>query len=360
MEMTEAIEVEVSMRLWQESTATSPNYPSQRKIANQQLAVCNCSGVLAVANGPVVDLYQLTHLQAQPTQSKLSSNNDTSHNGDNSNPEGMKYHMPFLTHISLMQFQSLSVNNQRLHHVSDEDAVIIATSVCFVESGFLLVGGRSSVPQNEGSSWLFGFRIYISVSTRLEPGSRGMMMGRESHPVVHFSFCDEIPSFPGGISEMKWVLPNGKLQYQYRESAYQYRSGVDGVVLMILAKSSCFAVFTWNERFSDRQLNISSVRPDNDENETGENNYELVSMVVAVGSQYQYMIGLDTIGNLFILDCPWLSCGEKEIFSPEESELLEKVQRGKRVRQTGAYRSGLAVNGNPLHEPRLLRRLAGD
>lgn len=305
-------------------------------VTPQRMALCEASGVIATANGPVVDLYLLDN-KSTPAAASTSSSDENSH--DDTPAHGARdsaMRLPFLMQIALDEFKDIrGYAVQRSASFVDEPSVMTVNSVCFVAPGVLLVGA-AQLQDNEDeaadatvSTWLFGFRIYISapVHQRASDAFVKNARNRAHDPaMVQFSFLERIPiSAPKGIARM--------------EICRHCTTSQAGAVLLIMNESSSFGIFQWRDRLSDRQVCVAEIPG-------------CVSALTAaaVSSDGQWCALSDAIGHLYLLNFEafeWYGRAA-ELRSRDDNPFAAR-----RLRNGSCWRSGIAMRDNPLDAVRL-------
>ena len=300
----------------------------------QRIAICEETGVLAIANGTLVDLYHLGNLS-------LSEGTTTTFVDaliSDSKKQKQQLHLPFLTQIQLNDFtqeqQNSSINIQKAY----------ATSLLFVEKGVLFVGAPAvSIETNDSSnkketetvssSWLFGFRLYLSAGTH-SPSP--------SSVVLHLAFLEQMAT-PGQASEGIF----------YMEKRPQSSLNA-GAVLLLAQNSNCFAILKWKERLSDRWLCVGKI----------ESKGAFSPLLAAsMNEKGEFLVCSDTNGGVFLLDMrnfPWETEANAG-FAPLISQL-----DGKRVQSIALSHSGVEIpsqnllsEANPMDFLRVVYAVAG-
>lgn len=220
--------VDVPLRLSPSARrADTMSRPSQL----HSVAVCEAVGVVAVANGRTVDLYDV-----------VACGWTRPHGADSADAEP-QLHLPLVAQISLAQYlQTLSACSQ------DAASDVRATCVSFPAAGMLLVGGVATDDEHGAAdAFLLGFRLYTSSATRfstLAEGHSDSKPAKLPRVTVHFSFAEPIktPGFPVMLIVCRHVT-----------------TAQAGAVLITMHASSEIVVFSWAERFSSRQVSAASV-----------------------------------------------------------------------------------------------------
>ncbi|TMW60110.1 hypothetical protein Poli38472_000152 [Pythium oligandrum] len=259
----------------------------------QKMAVCEATGLVAVANGHVVDVYQLDELTTRRRE------------GDTS----QEAHLPYVGQIVL--------RDHLYYQACDgEEAMLHATSVYFASPGFLLVAA-SQVNALTSCVWLSGFRIFArSVTKRAASSDSPTLM-------IHLAFADRIE----GVTVMTTMtqVPSPQDAASVSES---------GAVVALFQSSSTFAVFRWRERFSDRDLLLLRLP------------MAFVSSAdsftaAAVSNEGQSLVVSSASGVLALIDLRGLF-----------AEVLDFTFTGRRLEAVAIHRMG-----HPVRDSALLERL---
>lgn len=318
-----AARVRVAAELSLPSALRRTHASHAQHVTPQRCAFCEASDVVAIATGPVVDLYLLDSTSAPATAASTSP------------PDGNSERharLSFLTQIVLDEFKNIQGYGVR---TSVELSVMTATCVCFVAPGVLLVGAAKLQNEDEAaaempSSWLFGFRIYVSAPMH-QRTSEAFVTSSRSRPhdpvMVQFSFLERIPlSAANGVARM--------------EVCRHCTNSQAGAIVLIMDASSSFGVFQWCERLSDRQVCVAEIPSCN-----------TALTAVAISSDGRWCALSDAIGYLYLLHF------EAFEWFGRAAELRrqrgEKLFAAKRLRNGSCSRSGIAMHDNPLDAVRL-------
>jgi hypothetical protein len=275
----------------------------------QRIAVCDATGLLAVANGRVIDLY---HAEAIHVATPISGGNTASPAivGD--------AHLPFAGQIVLGDHLEACINEE-----PDAGVAVHATCVAFVAPGFLLVAATNSLLS---SSWLCGFRMYtrsVTIAHHRRPGSSSLL--------VHCAFADHVPNIHA-VATMD-TIPS--TTFTTREA---------GAVILLFSEpsSSCFGVFQWAERFSDRALSIARLPQET---------CSPAFSTVAISRDARWMALAGESGTIHVLDFTrfvW------QLNQSLDAQRLNAAVTGKRLTLEASYRMGrVSPRNHPLEDVRL-------
>lgn len=208
----------------------------------QRLAVCESSGLVAVAAGTAVTLYRL----------QAGVHKDSVALGDV---------LPFVTEIALSEY-------------ADDGGTLLATCARFVAPGMLLVGTQTS-SMSAAHPILLGFRVYTSP---LRP--EGSTLARDLSVLVQLRFMETIPirTTQGSVR---------CIEFWQQNEQDQGSSEGDGAVVLLFSACSMIGVFQWRERFSDRQISVAELPG---------------QALVAVSASGSWLALVDVDGSLFLLD----------------------------------------------------------
>lgn len=307
-------------------------------VTPQRIALCETSGVVAIANGPVVDLYLQDNTNTPATASSSSSNGTSHHDTPAQDASDSAMRLPFLMQIALDEFQDVRgyAVQKKSATAAVEQSVMVATCVVFIAPGVLLIGA-AKLQDSEGeaadatvSTWLFGFRIYISAPVH-QRSSEAFAKNARSRPhdqaMVQFSFLERIPlPTANGIARM--------------EVCQHCANSQAGAVVLIMSDSSSFGVFQWRERLSDRQVCVAEI--------PGCSTALTAAAMSPVG---RWCALSDAIGYLYLLDFEvfeWYGRATAELRSRDA-----KLFAARRLRNGSCSRSGIVMRDNPLEAVRL-------
>ncbi|KAG2849486.1 hypothetical protein PC112_g357 [Phytophthora cactorum] len=278
---------------------------------SQCIAVCHKNRVIAIANGRFVDLYGV-------------SNNSL-------HPFTFLHQITISDHVTRLRSSVLNNNNE-----PGQDPVV-ATSVAFPVPGILLVGAFVGVPESENLGTestvdpvlLLGFRFYAGSVTQFT----GVVDREKSRKVaasvqVYFSFVEPVVAIGG-----KSIQSLQSFRHDMTPDA--------GSVLVLFGDSKMFGIFSWKERFSDRQVCLAQIKQQSD------------NLVVAECSQDgRYVVLGDTGGRLSLIDF--------KDFQHDGRDISLKTQQsvGKRLELRECSRSGVIARDNPLEHVRVAHSLA--
>ncbi|KAG3110272.1 hypothetical protein PI124_g10653 [Phytophthora idaei] len=278
---------------------------------SQCIAVCHKNRVIAIANGRFVDLYGV-------------SNNSL-------HPFTFLHQITISDHVTRLRSSVLNNNNE-----PGQDPVV-ATSVAFPVPGILLVGAFVGVPESENLGTestvdpvlLLGFRFYAGSVTQFT----GVVDSEKSRKVaasvqVYFSFVEPVVAIGG-----KSIQSLQSFRHDMTPDA--------GSVLVLFGDSKMFGIFSWKERFSDRQVCLAQIKQQSD------------NLVVAECSQDgRYVVLGDTGGRLSLIDF--------KDFQHDGRDISLKTQQsvGKRLELRECSRSGVIARDNPLEHVRVAHSLA--
>ncbi|KAG3206823.1 hypothetical protein PC128_g547 [Phytophthora cactorum] len=278
---------------------------------SQCIAVCHKNRVIAIANGRFVDLYGV-------------SNNSL-------HPFTFLHQITISDHVTRLRSSVLNNNNE-----PGQDPVV-ATSVAFPVPGILLVGAFVGVPESENLGTestvdpvlLLGFRFYAGSVTQFT----GVVDSEKSRKVaasvqVYFSFVEPVVAIGG-----KSIQGLQSFRHDMTPDA--------GSVLVLFGDSKMFGIFSWKERFSDRQVCLAQIKQQSD------------NLVVAECSQDgRYVVLGDTGGRLSLIDF--------KDFQHDGRDISLKTQQsvGKRLELRECSRSGVIARDNPLEHVRVAHSLA--
>lgn len=270
--------------------------------STQRLAVCESSGLVAVAAEAVVTLYRL-QTGAPKDSATLSAV------------------LPFVTEIALSEYTD----------DGDEDS-LVSTCVQFVAPGVLLVGTQTRFV-SPAHPILLGFRIYTSplhpTHLQVSPTTTHWSV------LVQLWFMETIP-IRTSQGSLRYI------QLWHHDELEQDSLEGDGTVILLFAACSMFGIFQWRERFSDRQISVAEL-PMSDA--TGQ------PLVVASASG-PWLALVNASGALSLLDMSRFGWDMN-------AAVLATSEPGKRVRNGICCRSDVVVRDNPLDLVRLVQVLQG-
>ncbi|DBA02839.1 TPA: hypothetical protein N0F65_006629 [Lagenidium giganteum] len=274
------------------------------------------AGVVAVANGPVVDVYHFAALAMAKSDISTTATAE-SHAAINASAR-LQAHVPFLQHISLREHVE-----SHYHFMTDTSKPMpsSATCVAFAERDLLFVGavGTSDEGTDDDApwcSWLLGFRLYVSAAS--------------SSALVHLLFVEEAFQARGGIGHIELC------------SSLCDTTLHEGTAVMISHASNQIALFRWAERFSDRVLCVAAIPQCRDAVLTSVAVDELRAHWCAVG---------DSAGNVLLLDLRTLAWDSATAVRRLESRRSVSGS-GSRLQLLQSWRSGIAARTNPLEDVR--------
>ncbi|KAF1318581.1 hypothetical protein FI667_g13840, partial [Globisporangium splendens] len=297
------------------------------------MAICDDCGVVAVANGSIVDLFLASGLVLMSGGNAHSDDDDNQGADDAEGDRGGRCHPPFLTQIALDEYKDIQGYAQKADH-KEVTSVMLATCVCFVAPGVLLIGAtKSQDAHGDGdgiSTWIFGFRIYVS-SVALQRVSKSPFESSRSRPdpaMAHFSFLEQI------------LLPNAN-GIACIEMCQHCTNLQAGAVVLLLKESSSFAIFQWRERFSDRQVCVAELPG-------------CTAPLVATSLNFNGQWGAisDSRGHLYLLDFGFFEWyGHSS--SRRGGDIFPSLSESKRLKIGSCSRSGILLRDNPLESVRL-------
>ncbi|KAG1684798.1 hypothetical protein DVH05_010532 [Phytophthora capsici] len=273
----------------------------------QCIAVCHTTRVIAIANGRFVDIYGTS--------------------GNSLHPFAFLHQIAIADHVT-HPHGSLSSKAG-----PPELSKVVATSVAFPLSGFLVVGAFVEDPEISETSGtvnpartalLLGFRLYPGSATQCVEAVNG---GKPSASIqVYFSFVEPIE----GV-DVKSIRCLQSFRHDMTPDA--------GSMLVIFEGCACFGVFTWRERLSDRQICLAQMKQ---------------QIVVAdLSPDGLYLVLGDMGGQLSLIDLRGFQKDENGI-----SDRSQKVVGGKRLQLGSCFSSGVKATDNPLEQARLTHTLA--
>lgn len=279
---------------------------------NQCIAACYKTRVVAIANGRFVDLYGVGNNCLHP--------------------------FTFLQQISIRD-HATHVHSTNNDGDGDHDLdIVMATCVAFPVPGFLLVGAFVEVPESEISGnaatvdpsktiFLLGFRLYAGSVSQFVGVVDGDKPRQAPAPVlVHFSFVEPL------------VGASVRRSIRCLQSCRREMTPNSGSVVVLFEDSTMFGVFSWRERFSDRQICLAQLKQQSE---------RVVVAECSLDGQYLVVGGAE--GRLSLIDF---------IAFPRDgynmSSRLQQVVGGKRLELGPCSRSGVITRDNPLEHVRLV------
>ncbi|CEG45931.1 uncharacterized protein PHALS_02264 [Plasmopara halstedii] len=277
----------------------------------QNIALCEKTRLIAIANGRFVDLYRIDTNAIHP--------------------------FPFLQQISISTYIN-HVCASIFTNLNDTDPKLVkATCVAFPVPSFLLVGISVRVPESEMSkceivetkTLVLGLRLY---ATSVTPFPCGKFVDKSQYhePSVQVSF-----------SFVENVLGTFDKEIQHFCNFRRDMTPDAGSVLILLEDSNQFGVLSWKERFSDRQVCMAQVK------QQAEN---LISAECDHNGQYVVLGG--ERGRLFLMSFRHFMLHESDVV------LTHKQNAGQRLVLGPCSRSGVIVRDNPLELVRMVRTLS--
>jgi hypothetical protein len=223
MEMEQEI-LQAPLHFFDESKSNLKVKHAANYTQRQLSGICQEKNVLALANGPFVDLYLLHQLE------KISTT---------------KCHLPLLGQILLKEF----LPDHYEHNTS-------VTSVLFLQQSSVLFVG--AFVEDDQSSWLFGFRYYLSNLTASRTSSKDSndsIKDIEDQILTHLIFADKIT--PSATSTTSGIRSIGDgISYMETTSSSTLQNGA---VFFLLANSRKFGIMIWSDRLTDRMVSIAQV-----------------------------------------------------------------------------------------------------
>ncbi|KAL3669767.1 hypothetical protein V7S43_005147 [Phytophthora oleae] len=278
----------------------------------QCVAACHTTRVIAIANGRFVDIYGAS--------------------GNSLHPFAFLQQIAIADHV-VHPHGSLSSKTD-----SPELNIVVVTSVAFPVPGFLLVGAFVDVPGSEISgtggtvnptraTLLLGFRLYAgSVTQCIDDVNGGKPSQVPASIQVYFSFVEPVVDV-----DVKSIRCLQSFSGDMTPDA--------GSVLVLFEESTNFGVFTWKERFSDRQICLAQMKQQSEK-----------LVVAELSPDGRYLVLGDAGRRLSLIDFRG--------FYKDENDISSRPQRGKRLQLGACFSSGLKARDNPLEHVRLIRTLA--
>lgn len=296
----------------------SPDAPIDQSVERwlqQRVAACDALGVLAVAHGRFVDLYQAD----KPLASEVFDED-----------ADLRLHLPFLAQITLDEYASFVPAScgslTGLGRDWGEEAMMTATCVCFPTDSVLVVGATTKA----SGSFLLGFRLYSSAVTQLLLTPSDDRIKRHPSPLlVHFNYLEPVLTAPPVA-----MIPCPHLSTPH-----------SGAMVLLLANSSEFAVFSWTERFSSRQICAASITRHPDP-----------LTAIAVTDDGRFLVTANAAGYIYMLDFARFAW---DAYAEDGGATATSDVAGKRVKLGVCSRSGLLVEDNPLDAVRILGSTRG-
>ncbi|ETM50303.1 hypothetical protein L914_05651 [Phytophthora nicotianae] len=289
---------------------SSTRISSQLKGSDSQcIALCHKTRVVTIANGRFVDVYGICNNRLHP--------------------------FAFLHQISISDHVSRLRSSSLKGDISPDLESVVTTCVSFPVPGFLLVGALLDVPESEISGTestvfpvlLLGFRLYAGSATQFTDAANSEKLLKVATSVqVYFSFVEPVVGVGG-----KSIRSMQGFRHDMTPDA--------GSVLILLEDSKVFGVFSWKERFSDRQVCLAQIKQSD-------------SLVTAeFDHDGRYLLVGDANGRLSLINFRDFQYDVRDISSKMQQNM------GKRLELSVCSRSGVIARDNPLEHVRIVHTL---